>query len=189
MASRGRCSSFSEAGWWDNTLNCLCLLCSESAWKKLCDIWAWNWDWFGLFSTFATTFLGHPCTVYTDHAACLAILNTPKPLGKLARWALTIQEMDLTIRHKSGKKNTTLSFRIKRFLHVYARYFHHNSEHAQGVTPKLSNSVASPERTEMQEITPTNRAYLVTNTRFWPLLQIQPEFAPCVRKKERAAIH
>lgn len=50
--------------------------------------------------------LGHPCTVYTAHAACLAILNTPKPSGKLARWALTIQEMDLTIKHKAGKKNT-----------------------------------------------------------------------------------
>jgi len=34
--------------------------------------------------------LGHPCTVYTDHTACLAILNTPRPSGKLARWALTI---------------------------------------------------------------------------------------------------
>ena len=46
------------------------------------------------------------CTVYTDHAACLAILNTPKPSGKLARWALTIQEMDITIKHKAGKKKT-----------------------------------------------------------------------------------
>ena len=50
--------------------------------------------------------LGHPCTVYTDHAACLAIQNTPKPTGKLARWALTMQEMDITIKHKAGKKNT-----------------------------------------------------------------------------------
>ena len=50
--------------------------------------------------------LGHPCTVYTDHAACLAILNTPRPSGKLARWALTIQEMDITIKHKAGKRNT-----------------------------------------------------------------------------------
>ena len=49
--------------------------------------------------------LGHPCTIYTDHAACLSILNTAKPSGKLARWALTIQEMDLTIKHKAGKKN------------------------------------------------------------------------------------
>ena len=49
--------------------------------------------------------LGHPCTVYTDHAACLSILNTARPSGKLARWALTIQEMDLTIKHKAGKRN------------------------------------------------------------------------------------
>ena len=49
--------------------------------------------------------LGHPCVVYTDHAACLSILNTKKPSGKLARWALTIQEMDLTIKHKAGKRN------------------------------------------------------------------------------------
>ena len=49
--------------------------------------------------------LGHHCTVYTDHAACLSILNTAKPSGKLARWALTIQEMDLSIKHKAGRKN------------------------------------------------------------------------------------
>ncbi len=50
--------------------------------------------------------IGHPCLVYTDHAACLSILNTAKPSGKLARWALTVQEMDVTIRHKSGKRNS-----------------------------------------------------------------------------------
>ena len=50
--------------------------------------------------------LGHPCVVYTDHVACLSILNTSKPSGKLARWALTIQEMDLTIKHKPGKANS-----------------------------------------------------------------------------------
>lgn len=50
--------------------------------------------------------LGHPCVVYTDHAACLSILNTARPSGKLARWALTIQEMDLTIKHKAGRENS-----------------------------------------------------------------------------------
>ena len=49
--------------------------------------------------------LGHPCVVYTDHAACLSILNTKKPSGTLAIWALTIQEMDLAIKHKAGKRN------------------------------------------------------------------------------------
>jgi hypothetical protein len=49
--------------------------------------------------------LGHRTTVYTDHAACTSLLNSPHPSGKLARWALTIQEMDLVIKHKAGKKN------------------------------------------------------------------------------------
>ena len=44
--------------------------------------------------------------MYTDHAACTSLLKTARLSGKLARWALTIQEMDLTIRHHPGKKNT-----------------------------------------------------------------------------------
>ena len=54
---------------------------------------------------FRAYLLGHPCVVYTDHIACLSILNTAKPSGKLARWALTIQEMDITIKHKTGAQN------------------------------------------------------------------------------------
>ena len=41
-----------------------------------------------------------------DHSACLSLLNHPRPSGKLARWALTIQEMNLVIKHQSGKSNT-----------------------------------------------------------------------------------
>jgi len=50
--------------------------------------------------------LGHRTVVYTDHAACTSLLNTARPSGKLARWALTLQEMDLVIKHRSGKSNT-----------------------------------------------------------------------------------
>jgi len=49
--------------------------------------------------------LGHHCVVMTDHAACVSVLNTPKPSSKLARWALLIQEIDLEIRHRSGRSN------------------------------------------------------------------------------------
>ena len=49
--------------------------------------------------------LGHHTIVYTDHSACLSLLNTPRPSGKLARWAMTVQEMDLTLKHRSGKQN------------------------------------------------------------------------------------
>ena len=43
--------------------------------------------------------------MYTDHSACLSLLNTPRPSGKLARWALTIQEVNLTLKHRSGRQN------------------------------------------------------------------------------------
>lgn len=49
--------------------------------------------------------LGHHTTVYTDHSACTSLLNNPRPAGKLACLALTIQELDLEIRHRSGNSN------------------------------------------------------------------------------------
>ena len=54
---------------------------------------------------FCMYLLGHHCTVYTDHSACVSLLNTPKPSAKLARWAMTIQEFNLTIKHRAGRKN------------------------------------------------------------------------------------
>ena len=48
---------------------------------------------------------GNQCLVYTDHQALKSLLNTPQPSGKLARWGLALQEMDLHIQHRSGKHN------------------------------------------------------------------------------------
>ena len=55
---------------------------------------------------FRAYLLGHRTTVFTDHSACMSLLNHPRPSGKLARWALTIQDMDLVIKYRSGKSNT-----------------------------------------------------------------------------------
>ena len=49
--------------------------------------------------------LGHRCVVFTDHAACMSLLGAKSPSSKLVRWAMTIQELDLDIRHRSGKSN------------------------------------------------------------------------------------
>ena len=49
---------------------------------------------------------GHKCTVYTDHGALKALLNTPQPSGKLARWGLALQELDLDIQYRPGRTNT-----------------------------------------------------------------------------------
>ena len=49
---------------------------------------------------------GHRCTVYTDHGALKSLLNTPQPSGKLARWGLALQELDLDIQYRPGRTNT-----------------------------------------------------------------------------------
>ena len=48
---------------------------------------------------------GHFCEVYTDHEALKSLLNTPQPSGKLARWGMAIQELNLKILHRSGRAN------------------------------------------------------------------------------------
>ena len=48
----------------------------------------------------------HKCVIYTDHEALKSLLNTPYPSGKLARWGLILQDMDLEIKYRSGKKNS-----------------------------------------------------------------------------------
>ena len=46
---------------------------------------------------------GHTCHVYTDHEALKALLNTPQPSGKLARWDLVLQALDLVIHCVLGR--------------------------------------------------------------------------------------
>ena len=48
---------------------------------------------------------GHKCQVITDHVALKSLLSTPHPSGKLARWGLILQELDLAITYRPGKKN------------------------------------------------------------------------------------
>lgn len=47
---------------------------------------------------------GHHCDVFTDHEA-LKSLNTPHPFGRLARWGLALQEVDLSIFYCPSKRN------------------------------------------------------------------------------------
>ena len=48
---------------------------------------------------------GHKYIVFTDNIALKSLLATPHPLGKLARWGMASQELDITIKHRSGKEN------------------------------------------------------------------------------------
>ena len=50
---------------------------------------------------------GHHCRVITDHEALKSLLNIPHPSGKLARWGLALQELDLEIRYRPGQANVS----------------------------------------------------------------------------------
>ena len=39
----------------------------------------------------------HKCVIFTDREALKSLLNTPHSFGKLARWGLILQDMDLEI--------------------------------------------------------------------------------------------
>ena len=51
---------------------------------------------------------GYKCEVFTDHVALKSLLNMPEQSGKLARWGMAIQELDLTISYRAGKHNTNV---------------------------------------------------------------------------------
>ena len=104
--------------------NSLCVKVTWSTWKKRWSDWAGN-SWLGvgcqilsplpfgpsysclyrplsLASHTVHPLEGVACET-ADHSACISFLNHPRPSGKLARWAMT---MDLVIKHRSGKSNT-----------------------------------------------------------------------------------
>ena len=48
---------------------------------------------------------GRHFTIYTDHATLRWLMSIKEPTGKLARWSLTIQQYDSTIRHRADTNN------------------------------------------------------------------------------------
>ena len=48
---------------------------------------------------------GSPVTVYTDHSSLVWLAKLSNPSGRLARWAMSLSALDLTIVHRPGAQN------------------------------------------------------------------------------------
>lgn len=56
---------------------------------------------------------GLPCTVITDHHSLQWLHNLNDPSGRLARWAIRLQQYDFNIIHRKGKDNVVPDFLSK----------------------------------------------------------------------------
>ena len=55
---------------------------------------------------FRTYLEGNPFTIQTDHNPLIHLNNLKDSHGRLARWALTLQPYNFTVKHRSGKANS-----------------------------------------------------------------------------------
>ncbi len=59
---------------------------------------------------FKTYVYGQRCTIYTDHQALQSLMTIKEPQGRLARWQLALQDLNLEFKYRPGRKNEKADF-------------------------------------------------------------------------------
>ena len=72
--------------------------------EKECLAVVWSTDFF------RTMLLGHHFTLQTDHSALRQLLTNKEAKGRLARWAIKLQEFDMEVKHRRGKDQENADF-------------------------------------------------------------------------------
>lgn len=121
---------------------------------------------------------GRKFTVHTDHHSLRWLMNTKHETGRLARWALTLQEYDFEIVHRSGASNGNADALSRRSYH----------EHIAGIVSQESTLPLTRTLEQVKQLQKRDPdlgdliTYLETdklpaqNNRARPLMLIQDQF-------------
>ena len=93
---------------------------------------------------------GYQCTMFTDHEVLKSLLNTSHLSGKLVRWGMALQELDLKIEYRPGRGNKKADA-LSCHLSTTNRYNAYQSTPAVVATLEASNDSAKVSRITLSE--------------------------------------